>query len=40
MIYMAYQYEDLDKRGLFDDEEEVSLSNKRKTETDSLEKSI
>ena len=33
-IYMAYQYEDLNNRGLLVDEEEVSSSNKVESETD------
>src|SRR5690242_16593503 len=37
MVEMAYHYEDLDKRGLLDDEEESSSSNKRKFEADSPE---
>jgi len=39
MTYMAYQYEDLNRKGLLGDEEEVSSSNKRKFETDSPETS-
>ena len=34
MIYMAYQYEDLDKKGMLRDEEEVRCSDKEESETD------
>ena len=34
MIYMAYQYEDLHKKGMLRDEEEVCSSDKEKSETD------
>ena len=34
MIYMAYQYEDLHKKGMLCDEEEVSSSDKAESETD------
>merc|ERR1712080_607721 len=37
MIYMAYQYEDLHKKGMLCDEEEVSSSNKVESVTDSPE---
>merc|ERR1712080_780696 len=34
MIYMAYQYEDLHKKGMLRDEEEVCSSDKAESETD------
>ena len=39
MIYMAYQYEDLHKKGMLCDEEEVSSSDKAESETDIAEAS-
>ena len=40
MIYMAYLYEDLDRKGMLRDEEEISSSSKRKFEVDSPEISV